>query len=278
MRKFCDSHTDFMTKIKTLQEKVKYTEEIKNLGALKILSAIFTTKQNIKLNQIKSYKNEIDQINKKVGNVLRFCVEDLGNIELNELEELLTLAPFSATLTWNYENVYGGGAESQAGLSKQGFYTCELLEKNGVLIDTAHQSRKSFNDFCSITTKPIFNSHTNINSIHKHRRNLNDDQIEQIVASNGFLGLTIYRKFISQNEIYCKDIALQFAFLADNFGCDNFGLGTDLYGIDKIYMPKNFESYKDLQKLETELKKVGFNDVEIDKFFYDNFLKFYEKA
>ena len=78
----------------------------------------------------------------------------------------------------------------------------KLLEENNILVDTAHLSRKAFYDFAKITTKPIYNSHANLNTLFAHPRNLTNKQIEKIVQSNGFLGLTIYEHFISKQKTF----------------------------------------------------------------------------
>lgn len=274
MRNFCDSHTDFMTKLKTIDEKEEYVKSIHDLGARKILSAIFTTDDNVGIEKLKIYKSEIDELNQKFDNILYFSVEDLGSVKPNELEKLVKLNPISVTLTWNKRNIYGGGAKSNASLSQEGIDACKLLERNNIFVDTAHLNQKCFWQVCSLSSKPIFNSHTNIFSLCKNKRNLTDEQIKQIVSSNGFIGLTIYQKFISRNKIYCKDIALQFAYLADKFGIDNFGIGSDFFGFDEKFLPADLKSYKDLKNLENEMKNLGFSIIETNKLLCDNFIRF----
>ena len=270
---FCDSHTDFMTKFHSFKERKNYVKTIYDFGAQKICSAIFTTEEKIGINQLKTFKAEIDKINEKFDNILCFSIEDIGIIDPNNLNKVISLAPLSVTLTWNYQNIYGGGAKCTTGLTKNGIYACELFEKNKIFIDTAHMSKQSFDDFCNVTTHPIFNSHTNVFSLCQNTRNLTDDQIKQIVDSNGFMGLTFYQKFISKKQISCKDIALQFAYLSEKFDCDNFGIGSDLFGFDKQYLPIDLKSYMDLINLEIEMKKIGFLQEDIEKIFCINFLK-----
>lgn len=275
MKFFCDSHTDFMTKLESFEEKSNYVKSAKLNGAKKICSAIFTTEHNITIKELTKYKQEVDALNQSYNDLLLFAIEDIGSIPTNELEEILPLHPLSATLTWNYQNAYAGGAKCKSGLTKNGVLACKLFESHNIFVDTAHMSEKSFWDFCTITTKPIFNSHTNIFSIHKNKRNLNDSQIKQIVDSNGFMGLTFFQKFISKKAISCKDIAMQFAYLADKFGCNNFGIGSDLFGFDEKYLPTDLKNYRDLTNLELEMKNLGFLEEEIDNLFYKNFLKIF---
>lgn len=272
MNSFCDSHTDFMTKFNNFEEKENYVKKIYAWGAEKICSAIFTTEEKIGIEKLKLYKNEIDKINEKFDNILCFSIEDIGTVDPIDLDKVVTLAPLSVTLTWNYQNFYGGGAKCTTGLTNNGIHACKVFEKNKIFIDTAHMSKQSFDDFCKITTKPIFNSHSNIFSLCENKRNLNDDQIKQIVDSDGFMGLTFYQKFISKKQISCKDIATQFAYLSEKFGCDNFGIGSDLFGFDTKYLPIDLKSYLDIITLEVEMKKIGFLKEDIEKICYMNFL------
>ena len=272
--KICDTHTDFLTEINNQNERENYVKKIKN--KIKIIScAVFSTNSTMSVLDVENYFLEIKKYRKKYKLNLLLSIEDLGFID-NEakLNKIIQLKPFSVTLTWNYENQYAGGAHTNKGLTKLGINTIRLLEENNILVDTAHLSRKAFNQFCKITTKPIFNSHSNINQLFKHKRNLTDKQIKRIVNTDGFLGLTFYEKFISNEKITCQDIALQFDYLIKKFGYKNFGLGTDLFGVGNGYLPNDFKSYFDVENLICELKKLHFSNKIIKAIIYKNFQKF----
>ena len=49
-----------------------------------------------------------------------------------------------------------------------------------------------------------------------------------------------------------------------NFGYKNFGFGTDLYGIENEYLPKDFQSYLDAERLVRELKRLNYSQKIID--------------
>jgi len=272
--KLCDAHTDFLTEIKNKNERENY---IKNIcKKIKIIScAVFTTNSTLGVQDVENFKKELNYYNRKYKIKLLLSIEDLGFIKTeNDLNKLIKLKPISVTLTWNEENQFAGGADSKKGLTKLGIKTIKLLENNNILIDTAHLSRKAFNQFCKITKKPIYNSHSNINVLNKHNRNLNNNQIKKIVNSGGFLGLTFYEKFISNKKIDCFDIALQFDYLIKKFGYKNFGLGTDLYGIKNENLPKDFKSYNDIKNLINELKKLHYSNKIINAIIYKNYTKF----
>lgn len=272
--KICDAHTDFLTEIKDRVNREKYIKSIRKIAGV-ISCAVFTTNSTICLKDVENFKLELDYYNKKHKTNLLLSIEDLGFIKsVEELCELIKLKPISVTLTWNEENQFAGGAHTNKGLTKFGIETIKLLEENNILIDTAHLSRKAFNQFCKITTKPIYNSHSNIFSLHKHKRNLKDNQIKKIVKNGGFLGLTFYQNFISNEKITMCDIAQQCDYLIKKFGYKNFGLGSDLYGIDEEFLPIDFKSYFDIKKLIKELQKLNYSKKIINAIIYKNYKKF----
>ena len=188
------------------------------------------------------------------------------------------LHPLSATLTWNNPNQFAGGAHSRNGLTTLGKECVKILEKKGVLIDTAHLSRSAFYEVAKITTFPIYNSHSNIFSLKRNSRNLTDKQMDLIVESNGFLGVTFYDKFISSKEVSCMDVARQFDYAIKKFGYNNIGIGSDLYGIEPQHLPLDLSGYSQLDNLENALKKLGYDEKVTKKLFYENFQAFLKRV
>ncbi|MBR4998824.1 MAG: dipeptidase [Clostridia bacterium] len=272
--KICDAHTDFLTEIKNQDNREQYVKKIRKV-ANNICCAIFTTNSTMSVKDVENFKFEIEKYNKIYKTKLMLTIEDLGFIKTKEdLFKLIELKPFNVTLTWNDKNQFSGGANTNKGLTKLGIETIKILEHNNILIDTAHLSRKAFFQFAKITKKPIFNSHTNLHKLFKHKRNLTDKQIKRIVRSGGFIGLTFYQKFISQEKISARDIALQFDYLIKKFGYKNFGIGTDLYGFENQFLPTDFKSYFDVKILINELKKLNYSNKIIKAIIYKNFKKF----
>ena len=219
MGRICDCHTDFMTEI---ENKNKREEYVKTLKDNTVSCAIFTTEKCYSIDDIEKYENEIKSYNQRLNTDLLVSIEDIGVIESeSDLKRLCGLEPFSVTLTWNFENQYAGGALCNSGLKRKGQRAIEKFEENGIILDFSHLNRKSFFEASQIVKGPIFVSHTNIDTLFHHERNLTNKQIERIVESDGFMGITLYQKFISNKTISSKNIAKQFDFLIKNFG-ENF--------------------------------------------------------
>lgn len=272
--KICDAHTDFLTEIKSIDKREIYVKKICKISKF-ISCAVFTTNSILTIKDVENFKKELNYYNKKYKTELMLSIEDLGIIKtVDELKQLINLKPVSITLTWNYKNQYAGGAFADSGITNLGKQAIKLIEDNNIFVDTAHLSKRAFWQFFKITNKPIYNSHSNIYSLCKHKRNLTDKQIKAIVDSNGFLGITIYKNFISNKLIFCKDVALQFDYLIKKFGYKNFGLGTDLYGIDKTGLPINFKNYFDVTNLIKELKNLKYSKKIINAIIYKNYKNF----
>ena len=272
--KICDAHTDFLTEIKQKEEREQYVKQIKKVVG-DICCAVFTTNSTTSVKDVENFKLEIENYNKKMDTKLLLAVEDLGFVKTkNDLFNLIELKPFSVTLTWNEKNQFAGGANTKSGLTKLGKDVITILEDNNILIDTAHLSRKAFFQFARITKKPIFNSHTNIDKLFRHNRNLTDKQINKIVRSCGFVGLTFYEKFISHETITSRDVALQFDYLIKKFGYKYFGIGSDLFGVENKFLPSDLKSYFDIKNLIAELKKLNYSNKIIKAIINKNFKKF----
>ncbi|MBO5394653.1 MAG: membrane dipeptidase [Clostridia bacterium] len=277
--KFCDSHTDFLTKIESQEERERYIRQMNVLGGEEISCAVFTTTKGLGMQEVEAFAREVQHYNKKYGLKLMLSIEDLGFAkDLQMVERLCRLKPFSTTLTWNKQNQFCGGAHSMSGLTPLGMEAISVLENNGVLVDTAHLSRKGFYEVAKITKCPLYNSHSNIFSLKKHCRNLKDDQIEKIVKREGFLGLTFYDKFISDKKLSCEVLARQFDYVVKKFGCDHFGIGSDLYGIAPQHLPVDLKGYWQLDNLAAALRKLGYSEGTIEKLFYKNFQDFLKRV
>ncbi len=272
-----DSHTDFLTELKTKEERENYIKSL-SLSPLKLLScAVFTTDENLSVDKILSLKNEIKTLDDSVK--LLFSVEDIGSVNAKtDMERLIENKPISCTLTWNYDNQYSGGTFSNNGLTQKGIQTIELLENNNIFVDTAHLNRKAFWQVCKYSKRPIFNSHSNIYTLRHHKRNLTDKQIQKIVDSDGYMGITIYNAFVSNKKrISSYDIAKQFDYLIKKFGYKHFGFGTDLYGIDKQDLPYDIANYNDLAKVIQVLENMGHSKDVIEHISYKNFYNFLKR-
>ena len=113
---------------------------------------------------------------------------------------LLYFGPtWNHSLDWvssNYDEKYNKTKLKTIGLSDFGKDVINVCQENKILIDVSHIGEQSFWDIEKISKKPFIASHSSVNKICSHFRNLNDDQIIAIKNKNGLIGINPYPFFI----------------------------------------------------------------------------------
>ena len=84
--------------------------------------------------------------------------EDVGYEDL-DIDELLRIKPLYVTLTWNGENRFGFGCDSDKGLKPEGKAFIKILNEHGIAVDCAHISKGGFKDIIE-SAENVVNSHT----------------------------------------------------------------------------------------------------------------------
>lgn len=271
MFKIADSHNDFLTN-QNCDLKRLNTEFKKNNVAL--CNTILYSDNNSNFSIAKAYelKNKL----KKYHNLEENSIYSFENLEFlktdKELDELIKFNPFSCSLTWNYSNQFAGGTFGYDGLSKSGQDLVRVLNDNNILIDTAHINRRSFWDVVKISNRPILNSHTCFN-LKEHRRNIDIEQVNAIIETNGFIGITFIGKFLIYDRPFsCYEIFKNIDAIVQEFGKKNIGIGSDFFGTEDL--PYDLKSYNDFENLYQIFKDHNYSQSDIDDIFYNNFANF----
>ena len=271
MFKIADAHNDFLTN-KNCNFK-KLNEEFKKNNVTLCNAILFSeSKTDMNINKAYNLKNKITPF----FNIFNNCIFSFENIDFiqntRDIDALLKFKPFACSLTWNYDNLYAGGALEFGGLTFKGKNLIKQFNDNNIYLDTAHLNRRSFWDAIKITNKPILNTHTCFN-IKEHRRNLDIEQVKAIIDSNGFIGITFVGKFLTnRNDFTAFDVYKNIDTLVQKFGISNIGLGSDFYGTTDL--PLNLKSYNDFSNLRNIFINHNYDIESINKLFYKNFLDF----
>lgn len=125
-----------------------------------------------------------------------------GSVLAGRPERVETLARDGVrmmTLTWNGENEIGSGNVTDHGLSPFGKEAVRELERQGILIDVSHLNDKGFDDLLEIARKPFAASHSNARAVCGHKRNLTDEQIQEMVRRGCLIGLNYYNTFLRED-------------------------------------------------------------------------------
>lgn len=208
------------------------------------------------------------------------------NGDLKILKEFYDAGARMMTFTWNHKNTLGSPSEpargtDRGGLTHLGIAFLDAMEQLGIIPDISHLSDQGIMDVCQLAKKPFVASHSNARFLCSRGRNLPDELISEIAKKGGVIGANFYGPFLTSvpNETGCyysyvKDIAAHIRHMVNIGGISCVGLGSDFDGIDDNVEIKDC-SYMEL--LDSELRKSGFHESEIECIFYKNVLDLYKE-
>ena len=198
-----------------------------------------------------------------------------GNIE--NIEFLKKYGVKVATLTWNDSNCIGDGvlADKPKGATAFGKQVINEYIKNNIAIDVSHTSDDLFYDIASSNPKYILATHSNSREICSNKRNITDEQFEYIKSKNGVVGLNFHKYFLSDSDSYSiKDILNHAYHFLSLGGEDNLCIGTDMDGSNLV---DGFSTSHDFKLLYNSFIENNFKKSVVDKIFFENGVKFYDK-
>lgn len=137
-----------------------------------------------------------------------------------------------ATLTWNGENSLGGGIGTDTGLTERGKQLAVELDRAGVVLDVSHLCDRSRRDILSMGLRTVA-THCNCRAMHDFPRNLPDEDIQEIAASGGVVGITFVPDFLADNASL-DSIADHLEYLVELTDISNAGFGSDFDGVGKL--------------------------------------------
>lgn len=197
---------------------------------------------------------------------LPVAIEDLGFLTDAECRDFDFSAYIYCSLTWNYNNRFAGGALDDGKLTKFGEQA--ILAMNGkCAVDLAHLNKKSFYSALESAERPIC-SHSGFAD---HPRCLDGEQISALIAADGLIGLCAVTAFTgAQTAVRLGEVIDCFV---QKYGADNLALGTDFNGSKDL--PDDLCSYEDIDGIGYRLSRLGYDNIAIQKIFYDNAYKFF---
>jgi len=154
-----------------------------------------------------------------------------------EVEKILYVS-----LTWNHENRFGGGNDSQVGLKEDGKALLEFLDGKKAAIDLSHTSDALAYDILnhiykkSLEVTPIA-SHSNFRNVKNIPRNLPDEFAREIGNMGGVIGINFVRRFVGD---FCEQIQHGLNLGLEDVLC----LGADFYGGIEVPIKRSFPIFE----------------------------------
>jgi len=253
------------------------------VGAMRIRSPTLITLEHIKTyyNLLSSYPDSLALLYRKsdVENVLSdrrtwLLIAIEGSEPLEDIEDIdlfYMLGVRSLQFTWNFDNKFAASCMSKRdyGLTGDGEELVRRCNELGVIIDMAHASKRSTLDVLSMSKLPAIVSHANISSVHRHVRNLDDEELEALKKNGGVVGITMIEPTIGK-VADVKTLADHIIYVYQNFGIENLAIGTDFFGIMHVEEPKGLEDITKFGNLWTELLRRGLSESDIEKIAFRN--------
>ena len=256
----------------------------------------------------KNYK-DIEKANKEKKTAIFFGFQNCSPIEddINLVEKVHEHGCRFMQLTYNNQSLLATGCyeKNDSGVTNFGKEVIKEMNKVGIVVDMSHSAEKSTLDAIEISEKPIAITHANPSFWYKAKRNKSNDLLKTLADSGGMLGLSLYAHHLKDStdcklESFCEMVAKT----SDLIGIKNIGIGSDLclnqpdavvewmrngtwtkfknYGEGsktKPGFPKQpnwFVDARGFNNLEKGLKKVGFNNNEVNDILGNNWFNFYK--
>jgi membrane dipeptidase len=166
------------------------------------------------------------------------------------------------------------------------------MDNLNIILDTTHLTDKGFFEAVEIYKGTIWASHQNCRAIVAGERQFNDDQIKVIIERGGVLGGALDAWMLHPNYQTggienSKALSINMEKLVDHFdhicqlagNANHIAFGTDLDGLFGIEQtPYDLDTIADIAKYEIILAKRGYNQEDIEKIFYKNWLNLLQKT
>jgi membrane dipeptidase len=227
--------------------------------------------------------------------------------DIGLVEKVYELGCRFMQLTYNNQSLLATGCYERidSGVTNFGREVIKEMNRLGLAIDMSHSAEKSTIDAIEISEKPITITHANPTFWHAAKRNKSNQLLKILSERKGMLGLSLYPHHLKNGtnctlESFCEMTAKT----AEIMGTKNIGIGSDLclnqqdsvvewmrngtwtkaknYGEgskDKPGFPKQPDWFLDARgfnNLENGLKKIGFNDEEVNGILGNNWYNFYK--
>tara|TARA_B100000287_G_scaffold249395_1_gene234462 strand:- start:3262 stop:4230 length:969 start_codon:yes stop_codon:yes gene_type:complete len=257
----------------------------------------------------RSFK-DIEKANLEKKTAIFFGFQNCSPIEDNIglVEKVHELGCRFMQLTYNNQSLLATGCyeKNDGGVTNFGREAIKEMNRIGIVVDMSHSAEQSTFDAIEISEKPIAITHANPSFWHKAIRNKSNDLLKTLANSGGMLGLSLYPHHLKNGsnctlESFCEMTAKT----AEIMGVKNLGIGSDLclkhpdsvvewmrngtWSKTKNFgegsknkpgfpnQPEWFLDARGFNNLEKGLKKIGFNDDEINGILGNNWYNFYKE-
>lgn len=230
--------------------------------------------------------------------------DDLGLIEV-----LHRLGGRFMQLSYNNQSLLATGCyeAEDPGITRFGKQAIAEMNRVGMVIDMSHSAQRSTLEAIELSSRPIAITHANPHVWHPALRNKSHAVLDALTRNGGMLGFSLYPHHLrGGSECTLQSFCQAIADAAQSYGAQNLGIGSDLcqdqpdtvvewmrngrWSKDTDYgegsaanagfppQPAWFVDNRDFGNLAEGLRKVGFDEGEVEGIMGNNWLRFYEES
>jgi membrane dipeptidase len=131
-------------------------------------------------------------------------------------------------LAYNLNNLAGGGCHDQdTGLTAFGRQVIAEMNRVGMLVDCSHTGYRTTLEAIEASSDPIVFSHSNPANLHRHGRNILDEQIRACARAGGVVGINGIGLFLGDAAATTPTLVKAVTYVADLVGFDHVGISLD---------------------------------------------------
>ncbi|MBO3748049.1 membrane dipeptidase [Streptosporangiaceae bacterium NEAU-GS5] len=190
-----------------------------------------------------------------------------------------------------------GSGEDATGsrLTSHGLEALRIMEELGIVFDVSHLGASGVAHVLEIATRPVIATHSAARALRDHHRNLTDEQLRGIAATNGVICVNFLAAFLTEDASAATidHLVDHIEHVAGVAGIDHVGLGPDFVreimteltppccegrsttGIDAMAAIEGLAGPSGLPMVTEALQKHGFADDEIRKVVGGNVLRLF---
>jgi membrane dipeptidase len=161
------------------------------------------------------------------------------------------------------------------GLSALGREFIEHLNSTNVLVDLAHASERTFWDALEVHDRsiPVLVSHTGIDAVHPHWRNLTDRQLRAVADTGGLVGVFFHGPFLGGGYLRGRvaRVAQHISHAVRLVGAQHIAIGSDWDGM--IVTPRDMPTCLELPRLVQALLNEHMSESDIQLVLGGSFLQ-----
>jgi membrane dipeptidase len=206
--------------------------------------------------------------------------------DLNVLRSFAALGVRYLSLTHSFNTHWADSSgigqpveATHGGLSPFGREVVRELNRLGILVDVSHTADKTFYDALAVTAAPVIASHSGVDAVKEHARNMSDDMLRALARNGGVIQVDGVLKYIdpvarptTPLSVFIDHIdhAIKVA------GIDHVGLGMDYS--PTAGAPLGLEDCSKYEVITYELMKRGYSDDDVRKVLGENTLRVMAEA